>query len=316
MIFSDGANPYHYTEPPIGVEMPLSPTKLRVTARALSGGSINGHRSRKTNHVLGVFIGIVLGFILTAVIRHIMLDPNICLSPRNVLHFETNDPSRIFGLEKSKDGQTKGNNLIFVGVMTANKYLDTRAKAVYETWGKLIPGKIAFFSSETSSTTADIPLIRLPGVDDSYPPQKKSFMMLKYMHENLHDHFEYFMRADDDVFVRPDKLENFLRSINSSNKLFIGQAGRGNPDEFGHLSLKTEENFCMGGPGIIMSRKTLGLLAPHAKDCLKNLRSTHEDVEIGRCVQKYVGIPCTWSYEVSLYILLFQNMMYLYVFYP
>lgn len=36
-----------------------------------------------------------------------------------------------------------------------------------------------------------------------------------------------------------------------------GQAGRGNNEEFGLLSLEFDENFCMGGPGIIMSRQTL-----------------------------------------------------------
>lgn len=30
--------------------------------------------------------------------------------------------------------------------------------------------------------------------------------------------------------------------------------------------------------------------------------STHEDVEVGRCVQKFAGIPCTWNYEMQ-YIL-------------
>jgi hypothetical protein len=37
----------------------------------------------------------------------------------------------------------------------------------------------------------------------------------------------------------------------------LGQAGRGNNEEFGLLSLEFDENFCMGGPGIIMSRQTL-----------------------------------------------------------
>jgi hypothetical protein len=39
-------------------------------------------------------------------------------------------------------------------------------------------------------------------------------------------------------------------------------------------------------------------VAPHIPTCLKNLYSTHEDVEVGRCVQKFAGIPCTWNYEV------------------
>ena len=52
------------------------------------------------------------------------------------------------------------------GVMTAQKYLDTRAKAVYETWGRQIPGKISFFSRSGSSSKYNIPLVSLPGVDD------------------------------------------------------------------------------------------------------------------------------------------------------
>lgn len=59
--------------------------------------------------------------------------------------------------------------------------------AVYETWGKELPGRIAFFSSEVSEVPErrkDLPLVRLRNVDDSYPPQKKSFMMLQYMWEN------------------------------------------------------------------------------------------------------------------------------------
>lgn len=82
-------------------------------------------------------------------------------------------------------------------------------------------------------------------------------MMLHYMYEHYIDRFEWFARADDDVFVRTDKLEQFLRSIDSSKPQFIGQAGRGNSEEFGLLSLEFDENFCMGGPGVIMSRETL-----------------------------------------------------------
>lgn len=37
----------------------------------------------------------------------------------------------------------------------------------------------------------------------------------------------------------------------------LGQAGKGNTEEFGLLSLEYDENFCMGGPGVILSRETL-----------------------------------------------------------
>ncbi|XP_064474434.1 chondroitin sulfate synthase 1-like isoform X2 [Ornithodoros turicata] len=123
--------------------------------------------------------------------------------------------------------------------------------------------------------------------------------MLKYMHDHLLDQYEWFMRSDDDVYVHVERMERFLRSVNSSRPQYIGQAGLGNKEEFGQLSLEPDENFCMGGPGVLFSRETLRRLAPHVSYCLKNLYSTHEDVEVGRCVRRFVGIPCTWSYEMQ-----------------
>lgn len=40
----------------------------------------------------------------------------------------------------------------------------------------------------------------------------------------------------------------------------------------------------------------------HIKHCLANLYTTHEDVELGRCVRKFAGISCTWNYEVSVHL--------------
>lgn len=293
-------NPYRYQAPPVGLELLPKPMKMRLTVRSLNGPGGSHARQGPLTQMLGVSLGIILGIFLTSAIRHLMLKPHLCLTRRSMPVYEDiNDAFRIVGLDRNTNTHNSAKNLVFVGVMTAHQYLDTRAKAVYETWGRHLPGKIAFFSSETSTTSAEIPLIRLQGVDDSYPPQKKSFMMLKYMAEHFGNHFEYFMRADDDLYVRTDKLELFLRSVNSSNPHFIGQMGQGNELEFGQLALRSNENFCMGGPGVIMSRQTLLKVVPHIRDCIKNLQSTHEDVEVGRCVRKYANISCTWAYEVN-----------------
>lgn len=123
--------------------------------------------------------------------------------------------------------------------------------------------------------------------------------MLKYIHDNYIDRYEWFLRADDDVYVRADRLESLLRSIDSRKPRFIGQTGRGNTEEFGTLSLDSDENFCMGGPGVILSRETLKRIAPYIDECLGRLYTNHEDVELGRCVRRFAGVSCTWSYEVS-----------------
>jgi len=267
-------------------------------------------RAQLSIHMLiGMVTGLVLGLALSTWLRRSMLScSSTCC---HIFPFSASSKETTQAYEKFPDPCSEealgGHNrdptksLVFIGIMTANKYLKTRAPAVYQAWGRDIPGKMAFFSASTAEPSSQLPIIGLQGVDDSYPPQKKSFMMLKYIHDHCIDKFEWFMRADDDVFIRGEKLENFLRSINSSKPQFIGQAGLGNKEEFGLLSLEYDENFCMGGPGMVFSRETLKRMIPNVKDCLQNLYSTHEDVEVGRCVRKHAGIPCTWSYEMQNY---------------
>ncbi|MCJ8742575.1 hypothetical protein PDJAM_G00083610 [Pangasius djambal] len=193
-------------------------------------------------------------------------------------------------------------HFLYVGVMTAKKYLDSRAVAAYKTWAPSIPGKVEFFSSHGSDSVPlpfPLPVVSLPGVDDSYPPQKKSFMMLKYMHDHYLDKYEWFMRADDDVYIRGEKLELFLHSLNSSKPLYLGQTGLGTTEELGKLALEPGENFCMGGPGMIFSREVLRMMVPHIGTCLREMYTTHEDVEVGRCVRRFGGTQCVWSYEMQ-----------------
>lgn len=279
------------------------------------GGSVSSSSIRKHNHITPItrrLIHILCGFLVGVLISYVISSGRRRGADIAGKMCGTSFPSEWLGASAAaeNDGtadplsslEKSNGSLLFVGVMTAQKYLATRAVAVHETWGKEIPGKVMFFSSAVSVKPKDypqLPLVALKGVDDSYPPQKKSFLMLQYMWEHFGDKYEWFFRSDDDLYIRPDKVESFLRSIDSSKPLFIGQAGRGKQEEFGQLSLEYDENFCMGGPGIIFSRETLRRVAPHVEYCLQNLYTTHEDVELGRCVHKFAQIPCTWSYEVS-----------------
>ncbi|KAJ2949392.1 hypothetical protein O0L34_g15306 [Tuta absoluta] len=254
-------------------------------------------RSKWMHLVAGVVIGVTFGIFL-----------KLCLRPSSRTIIQTcsetaalkpaPDPLALIGLSSKETVSNSNRTLLFVGVMTAEQYLESRAKAVYETWAQDLPGRIAFFSSEVSRAPG-LPLVPLKNVDDSYPPQKKSFLMMLYMYENYGDRFEWFMRADDDVYVRGDKLGEFLRSVDSRKPQFIGQAGRGTSDERDALALDYNENFCMGGPGVLLSRETLRRVAPHVKYCLKHLYTSHEDVELGRCVAKFAGVSCTWSYDMQ-----------------
>ncbi|KAM6195843.1 chondroitin sulfate synthase 1 [Sarcoramphus papa] len=249
---------------------------------------------------LSVLLGLVLGFVLASrLVLPRASELAAAARPRRARPQGCRPPPAAAAAAPLRRPGPPAQSFLFVGVMTAQKYLRSRAVAAHRTWSKTIPGKVEFFSSEGSDTSIPIPIVALPGVDDSYPPQKKSFMMLKYMHDHYLDKYEWFMRADDDVYIKGDKLENFLRSLNSSEPLFLGQTGLGTTEEMGKLALEPGENFCMGGPGVIMSREVLRRMVPHIGECLREMYTTHEDVEVGRCVRRFAGVQCVWSYEMQ-----------------
>lgn len=129
------------------------------------------------------------------------------------------------------------NGFIYVGVLTTVGYLQTRGLAVWDTWAKSnIPIKIEFFvgglgRNKLPTAVAHLPIVELPHVtDNTYPAQKKSFFMINYMYRKYNGKFKWFMRADDDTYVKLDKLEAFLRQLDENTPLLIGQTGLGNKE--------------------------------------------------------------------------------------
>ncbi|XP_078097722.1 chondroitin sulfate synthase 1 [Mustelus asterias] len=237
---------------------------------------------------LGLLLGLALGFALAS-----------RLLPPGAGRRRGGGCGRPGAGQGQAEAEASHSRFLYVGVMSAQKYLRSRALAAQRTWARHIPGRVEFFSSEGSDLSLPLPLVALPGVDDSYPPQKKSFLMLKYMAERHLQHFEWFVRADDDTYIRGERLERFLRGLNSSQPLYLGQTGLGTPAELGKLALEPGDNFCMGGPGVILSRELLRRVLPHIGQCLREMYTTHEDLEVGRCVRRFTGVQCAWSYEMQ-----------------
>lgn len=127
--------------------------------------------------------------------------------------------------------------------------------------------------------------------------------MIKYMYDKYINNFEWFMRVDDDVFIKGDRFEKLLRFINSFVFQYIGQVGIGKMEEFGKLYLNKNENFCMGGLGVVFSYMILRMMVLYVGECLQNLLIIYEDVEVGRCVRDYIGVFCIWVFEVIKYLI-------------
>ncbi|XP_065194323.1 chondroitin sulfate synthase 1-like [Sycon ciliatum] len=200
-------------------------------------------------------------------------------------------------------------HLVLIGVMTTAKFVDTRAVAGYRTWGRHFD-HLVYFSSEGTESKYGLPVVGLNGIDDEYPPQRKAFAMLRYFAVHFSDTYSFFVRLDDDVYVRTSRLQRVLSMLNREADLYIGQPGEGNKKEKKTLGVQTWR-YCMGGPGVVYSRSVLKKLRSHVDYCLRYLmQSTHEDVEVGRCLHERLGISCSWNAEMAkLFFHGFSNSM-------
>lgn len=160
---------------------------------------------------------------------------------------------------------------VLVGVLTQQKYLATRAKAVYETWGKEVD-KLIFFVDEDCNISADLshlPIVKLEGVPDGAdPPLMKTFAMMKYMYLRHINEFDWFIRADDDMYLRADRLKDLLNQMNPCEPAYLGRPSAGRREDLERSELLPHERYCMGGSGVVLSNGAMRGLGPHLDNCL------------------------------------------------
>ncbi|CAD5111289.1 DgyrCDS610 [Dimorphilus gyrociliatus] len=187
---------------------------------------------------------------------------------------------------------------LYVGVMTAEKFLNNRATSCNSTWANHSKVEIEFYSQGGSIKSHGLSIVNLKGVNDSdYPPQRKSFRMLQHICRKKINDFDWFLRADDDAFFQIDKLLLFINSLDSERLIYLGQPGLGTAKKKDKLNLGNRA-YCMGGPGVFFSRALLRQICPYLQLCLEEVQSEHEDVEVGRCVTRVANVECSQANEM------------------
>ena len=160
---------------------------------------------------------------------------------------------------------------LLIGILTQQEYLHTRAQAVYETWAQDI-GEVVFFVGEDCKISANLshlPIIKLKGIPDHvYPPLKKAFAVMQYMYDHFIDQYNWFIRADDDMYVRGELLMDLLKKMSPYDRVYLGRAGIGKEDDLDRLHLLPHERYCMGGPGVVFSNAAMRAVGPHLSQCL------------------------------------------------
>ena len=220
----------------------------------------------------------------------------------------------LFAKKKGAVQQVRKN--ILVAVITAEKYLLTRARVIHKTWGRDVGAnnELYFFVGENANTShpdlKDLPIIKIKGMrDDVYPPMEKVFGVLEYFYTQYGDRFRWFVRADDDVYIRIAELEAMLNKLQWTDTLYLGLPGYGVESYRRVLKLLPKESYCMGGPSITFSAAGLKALYPYLRKCLNAALSYnqgvpkddgwyYDDVEIGRCASRTLGMKCSRGLKV------------------
>ncbi|KAL3918114.1 MAG: hypothetical protein SGILL_004393, partial [Bacillariaceae sp.] len=146
-------------------------------------------------------------------------------------------------------------------------------------------------------------------VDDEYPPVRKNSAMIEKLNDIVEafendaaapSKFQWVYKIDDDAYLNFDGMLSFIRTISSDGYNMYGERGTGREeDRDGLQKAGLVKPYCTGGPGYIMSRKTIKDTAAHFKECVHDADTSeyrqylwHSDSVIGLCIYKHTGAGC------------------------
>ena len=157
--------------------------------------------------------------------------------------------------------------------------------------------RIIFFaaSSESTNLREKFPTLQFLFGDvenEEYPPVHRNVEMLRLVWVSVT--FDWVMKVDSDTYVNLWRLEALLRALPRSDHAFLGGRGFGRPQDKPYLNLSAP--FCMGGPGYLVAKKTLGRVQNHLKSCMYKTEvgspGWHSDVVIGKCIYEHTSLGC------------------------
>eukprot|EP00434_Breviolum_minutum_P003250 symbB.v1.2.002861.t1/scaffold130.1/size334612/12 len=232
---------------------------------------------------------------LSVVLFHVnySLMPGIYTTLRNMTHAPSShqNDSGLMAMGCSKVS-VKGNSGILFIIRTRKQNLDTRLRAINETW---------FVDVQQSSSDA---LLVVGNYEIPNPPVSQAIMcsndhgmgltcMTVYALElanRLRDHFAWFFVVDDDLYMNRENANLALSAFDPSTEIALGIPGCGT-----HLC-NSKGGFC-GGGGYVLSRGAMKhIMSPDVeafnKDFMSHLAGGHgeevyDDVTVGCLVQRH-----------------------------
>ena len=197
---------------------------------------------------------------------------------------------------------------ILVGILATEFNLETLGTAINNTWLPDLPRVILYVPyskdpdfHEKYNKVLGLPIVQLAGAEEDHSSNTRvSFKMLEHMHNNYHNKYDWFMRVEEATYLEPGRLIRLVNMINSSMNVYVGLPAPYNAkDDSQPTDLYNSDRYCQGRAGVILSRVTLAAIVPHLDNCLEQVMTDKEDIELGRCLHRHLHLQCTWNHEVS-----------------
>jgi hypothetical protein len=147
-------------------------------------------------------------------------------------------------------------------ILTCEKYIPTRCEAVRKTWLKHV--EHYYFLSSVPNPSQNILGWNTPDDYDSC-----SLKYIEFFKNETLD-YDWYVFCDDDTFVFPDRISDYLKQLNPNESFYIGYEFPGMKPP-GGLS---------GGAGFVLSRESYSKLCEHVRGSKNIWVSTYTDVSM------------------------------------
>ena len=155
-------------------------------------------------------------------------------------------------------------------VMTMKENHALKARAILHTWGPRC-NKLIFMSDAYDPELRSIKIDTIPGRSHLTAKTMKAF---GYLYEHELEHYDWFLKADDDTYVVVENLRFLLMNYSRNQAIFFGY----------HFNMFLKQGYFSGGGGYVISREALrrfGTRQPQT--CIND--GGAEDVQFARCMQ-------------------------------
>ena len=182
----------------------------------------------------------------------------------------------------------KGKVRFVFGIITNKQLMNTLVEASKNTWIPLLPYDLFYFIDKQKQNVSylleNLNIIELSSNDREHSLTNKTFDLWTYFYEKQLTNYDYFVVLDSKTYVNTKILEKFLQTFHCYN-CYVGYAKEVNENN--------RFSYCLNRSYII-SQHVLRQFGPFINKCRQTTRTSHSDVELGRCIYTYASdISCT-----------------------